>query len=51
MAASLHDDNGQITVEGFYDGVEIVSTEERALMANPARTILMENEETLPEPF
>ena len=24
---------------------------ERALMANPARTILMENEETLPEPF
>ena len=33
MVASLHDDNGQITVEGFYDGVEIVSTEERALMA------------------
>ena len=24
---------------------------ERALMANPARTILMENEETLPAPF
>ena len=33
MVASLHDDNGQITVEGFYDGVEIVSAEERALMA------------------
>ncbi|MEY2963169.1 MAG: hypothetical protein RL754_430 [Bacteroidota bacterium] len=33
MIASLHDENGQITVEGFYDGVEIVSDEERALMA------------------
>ena len=33
MVASLHDKNGQITVTGFYDGVEIVSLEERALMA------------------
>jgi acetylornithine deacetylase/succinyl-diaminopimelate desuccinylase-like protein len=33
MVASLHDDNGQITVDGFYDGVEVVSNEERALMA------------------
>lgn len=33
MVASLHDDQGRITVEGFYDGVEIVSREERDLMA------------------
>ena len=33
MVGSLHDENGHITVEGFYDGVEIVSDEERALMA------------------
>ena len=33
MIGSLHDENGVITVEGFYDGVEIVSDEERALMA------------------
>ena len=33
MIGSLHDENGAITVEGFYDGVEIVSEEERALMA------------------
>ena len=29
----LHDEKGTITVEGFYDGVEVVSDEERALMA------------------
>ena len=33
MVGSLHDENGHITVDGFYDGVEIVSDEERALMA------------------
>ena len=33
MIASLHNEAGEITVEGFYDGVEIVSDEERALMA------------------
>ena len=33
MIASLHDEEGRITVEGFYDGVEIVSDQERALMA------------------
>ena len=33
MVASLHNEKGEIMVEGFYDGVEIVSDEERALMA------------------
>ncbi|MGB0508815.1 MAG: M20/M25/M40 family metallo-hydrolase, partial [Schleiferiaceae bacterium] len=33
MIGSLHDEKGAITVEGFYDGVEVVSDEERALMA------------------
>ena len=33
MIASLHDENGKITVKGFYDAVEEVSTEERAEMA------------------
>ena len=33
MIGSLHDEKGTITVEGFYDGVEVVSDEERALMA------------------
>ncbi|HAP71038.1 MAG TPA: dipeptidase, partial [Cryomorphaceae bacterium] len=33
MVASLHNEKGKIMVEGFYDGVEIVSDEERALMA------------------
>ncbi len=33
MIGSLHDDHGRITVEGFYDGVEVVSDEERAIMA------------------
>ena len=33
MVASLHNEKGEITVDGFYDGVEVVSTEERALMA------------------
>lgn len=33
MIGSLHNEKGEITVEGFYDGVEIVSDEERALMA------------------
>src|SRR5210317_2653397 len=33
MVASLHNEKGEITVEGFYDGVEIVSDDERALMA------------------
>ena len=33
MIASLHDDNNQITVPGFYDKVEELSTEERAEMA------------------
>jgi acetylornithine deacetylase/succinyl-diaminopimelate desuccinylase-like protein len=33
MIGSLHDDHGRINVEGFYDGVEIVSDEERAIMA------------------
>lgn len=33
MVGSLHDENGRITVDGFYDGVEEVSDEERALMA------------------
>lgn len=33
MIASLHDENNQITVPGFYDNVEVLSTEERAEMA------------------
>ena len=33
MIGSLHDQDGRITVQGFYDGVEEVSPEERALMA------------------
>lgn len=33
MIASLHDDNKHITIPGFYDKVEELSTEERAEMA------------------
>lgn len=33
MIGSLIDDNGRITVEGFYDDVEVLSKEERAEMA------------------
>ncbi|KAA3635326.1 MAG: dipeptidase [Bacteroidetes bacterium] len=33
MIASLHDENGHITVEGFYDDVEELSMEERKKMA------------------
>ncbi|WP_190810965.1 dipeptidase [Flagellimonas sp. S3867] len=33
MIASLHDENNHITIPGFYDKVEEVSTEERAEMA------------------
>lgn len=33
MIASLHDENGHITIPGFYDDVDEVSAEERALMA------------------
>jgi acetylornithine deacetylase/succinyl-diaminopimelate desuccinylase-like protein len=33
MIASLKDENGSITVDGFYDKVEIVSAEDRAMMA------------------
>jgi len=33
MIASLHDENNHITIPGFYDGVEELSTEERAEMA------------------
>ena len=33
MIASLHDEKGQITIPGFYDKVEVLSTEERAEMA------------------
>lgn len=32
MIGSLHDENNHITIPGFYDDVEIVSTEERAEM-------------------
>ncbi|MCH2023851.1 MAG: dipeptidase [Saprospiraceae bacterium] len=32
MIASLHDDNGHITIDGFYDDVEVVSDEERSEM-------------------
>jgi hypothetical protein len=30
MIASLHDENNHITIPGFYDNVEELSTEERA---------------------
>jgi len=33
MIASLHDDNGHITIPGFYDNVDELSAEERAEMA------------------
>lgn len=33
MIASLHDENNRITIPGFYDDVEELSTEERAKMA------------------
>jgi acetylornithine deacetylase/succinyl-diaminopimelate desuccinylase-like protein len=33
MIASLHDENNHITIPGFYDGVEELSSEERAEMA------------------
>jgi len=33
MIASLHDNNNHITIPGFYDNVEELSTEERAEMA------------------
>jgi acetylornithine deacetylase/succinyl-diaminopimelate desuccinylase-like protein len=33
MIASLHDENNHITISGFYDNVEELSTEERAEMA------------------
>ncbi|PHR71595.1 MAG: peptidase dimerization domain protein [Lutibacter sp.] len=33
MIASLHDDNNHITIPGFYDNVENLSTDERAEMA------------------
>lgn len=32
MIAKLHDDDGKITIDGFYDNVEIVSAEDRAEM-------------------
>lgn len=32
MIASLHDDTGRITIPGFYDDVEVVSSEEREQM-------------------
>lgn len=32
MIAKLHDENGRITIDGFYDNVEIVSAEDRAEM-------------------
>ena len=34
MIASLHDEEGRITIDGFYDDVKDVSTEERELMAS-----------------
>ncbi len=33
MIAALHDENGKITVPGFYDDVEVISDEERTEMA------------------
>ncbi len=32
MIAKLHDENGKITIDGFYDNVEIVSAEDRSEM-------------------
>ncbi|MGB4446816.1 MAG: dipeptidase [Cloacibacterium sp.] len=32
MIAKLHDEEGRITIDGFYDNVEIVSAEDRAVM-------------------
>jgi acetylornithine deacetylase/succinyl-diaminopimelate desuccinylase-like protein len=32
MIASMHDENGKVTIPGFYDNVEILSTEERTEM-------------------
>ena len=32
MIAKLHDEDGKITIDGFYDNVEIVSAEDRAEM-------------------
>ena len=32
LIASLHDENHQVTVKGFYDDVEVVSAEERTMM-------------------
>ena len=34
MIASLHDEEGRITIDGFYDDVEDVSAQERDLMAS-----------------
>lgn len=34
MIASLHDENGKVNIPGFYDNVDEVSKEERALMAS-----------------
>ena len=34
MIASLHDEEGLITIDGFYDDVEDVSAQERELMAS-----------------
>ena len=34
MLSSLHDESRRITIPGFYDAVEEVSSEERAMMAN-----------------
>ena len=34
MIASLHDEKGRITIDGFYDDVEDVSAQERDLMAS-----------------
>jgi acetylornithine deacetylase/succinyl-diaminopimelate desuccinylase-like protein len=34
MIASLHDENGKVKIPGFYDNVDEVSAEERALMAS-----------------
>jgi acetylornithine deacetylase/succinyl-diaminopimelate desuccinylase-like protein len=34
MISKLKDDKGQITIPGFYDNVEVISEEEKMLMAN-----------------
>jgi acetylornithine deacetylase/succinyl-diaminopimelate desuccinylase-like protein len=34
MISKLKDDKGQITIPGFYDNVEVISQEEKMLMAN-----------------